>query len=104
MLDRYAEIRLEEAAQPLRWWWLSFVDTDAPADGRGDRWLGGCYVEARGVVSAAKRAWDLGINPGGEVAAIPVPEDRSPPVDQRNRLLRKDELGGFVTVEDLLDG
>lgn len=44
--------------------WLSFVNASGFA--------GACIVEATDFNSAIKRAWDLGINPGGEVASVAI--------------------------------
>lgn len=45
--------------------WLSFVNASGFA--------GACIVEATDFKSAIARAWNLGINPGGEVASLPLP-------------------------------
>lgn len=39
-------------------WWLSFAD---------GKCLGMCFIEAEDIIDAATKAWELGINPGGEV-------------------------------------
>lgn len=94
----------------MNWYWLSFVDKG--------KFQGGCYVEADpsfatddppGMVKGAgsmpitcaiRRAHFLGINPGGQVAAIgPGP---APPTELRDRLLSKKDLkkiGGFVKAD-----
>jgi hypothetical protein len=70
-----------------QWWWLSFVDPDRP---EGDRFLGVVIVEARGPTTATQRAHDLGINPGGEVAIVPLPGPPRP--EDRERLLTRAEV------------
>jgi hypothetical protein len=70
------------------WWWLSFVDTDRP---EGARFLGVAIVQAYGVTTAAMLTHDMGINPGGEVAAVPIPPDLHPPPDACDRLLTRAE-------------
>lgn len=70
------------------WWYLSFVDPDLP---EGQRWLGGCFVEASGVLSAAMVASARGCNPGGEVAGL-GPMDIPPREGYAYRLLNKEEL------------
>jgi hypothetical protein len=73
----------EEAGGEKRPWYLSFA-TD-------DEFLGGCVVEAYGIATAIVRTHVLGINPGGEVMGVPVPEedrDRLP----HDRLLTREEI------------
>lgn len=54
------------------YWQMSFSDPDRPA---GSRWLGGTVVQAATVRAAIARAHLLGINPGGEVQAVPFEAD-----------------------------
>lgn len=55
------------AKAPMSKYCLSF----ASDDGR----LGGVFIEGEDELGAVKRAHDLGINPGGEVCMVKVPED-----------------------------
>lgn len=48
------------------WYWLSFSD-DGPAG-----FLGAAVVRGRDIISAVREARRLGINPGGEVLALPM--------------------------------
>lgn len=89
------------------WWWLSFVDADG-------RFLGVAIVDvgpsdldealvsliergmntddvAQAIGAAAARAWQLGCNPGGQVAAFQLPSGVSIPGQYRRRLLNKAE-------------
>lgn len=77
------------------WWWLSFADPDRP---EGEQFLGVCIVQgtepAMGFPRATDpipRAWQLGLNPGGEVQFHRIPEDRQPPAEWTNRLLDRAE-------------
>jgi hypothetical protein len=79
----------EKATKKLGWWWLSFSDPKLPP---GQRFLGVVIVEGHGVASAAIRANELGINPGGGVQSIELKGDRIPAEEFRNRLLDGDEL------------
>jgi hypothetical protein len=79
----------EQSSKALGWWWLSFVDAGKPD---GQRFLGVAIVEGHGVASAATRAHELGVNPGGEVRGLELTGDGIPPLDMRNRLLAKAEL------------
>ncbi len=88
---RLAAAEAEEAKHPLCWWYLSFAEPE--------RFLGGCFVQARGLISALRRATALGINPGGEVAALQIHVDGIIPRGVKNRLLTADEL----EKDDLLD-
>ena len=90
---RITEMLAAEAAQPLTWWWLSFAD---------EKFLGCTVVKARGVISATRRAHEIGINPGGSVMSVRLPPDAfpldvEPPADLHQRLVltkaRADELG-----------
>jgi hypothetical protein len=64
---RADELLLEESQRPEMWWWLSFADDEG--------FLGGVLTRARGFLSAVQKARNLGINPGGEVQGIEIPED-----------------------------
>jgi hypothetical protein len=72
--------------------WLSFNDQDAPAN---ERFLGVAIFdmdESDGELSIAeiaRRAWQLGINPGGSVA---IQEVDSIPEEYKNQLLTDDDL------------
>lgn len=67
-------------------WWLSFCDTDKP---EGEQFVGACIVEdAPDMVRAVERAWELGLNPGGQVAGMPLSDW---PKDQAHRLVEDPE-------------
>ena len=61
--------------------WLSFV--------RDSVFTGACIVEAVDLQSAITRAWDLGINPGGEVASVSLLESDIVHPSWMNTLLDK---------------
>jgi hypothetical protein len=91
MTDEERERRIlekvaEERSGELRWWWLSFID---PGRAENDRFLGVAIVEASGPITATLQAHDLGINPGGEVAILPLPYPPKP--EDRDRLLSREE-------------
>jgi len=70
-------------------WWLSF------AGEQGN--LGVAIVEADEFANAVSRAHDLGINPGGQVRGVLVPEDEPEALAEVkklgfNRLISTDEL------------
>ena len=75
------------------YWWLSFRDPDKNLH------LGCCNVEAEDQISAARKAYELGINPGGEVLIIPL----EAPELELDRLYSRQELldlqYGFIGAE-----
>ena len=77
---RIAELITQEHQAPQRWWYLSF----ASAEG----FLGVCWVKAGGLVTAAQVAHACGINPGGQVAAKPLPFEHDPPKGSDYKLHR----------------
>lgn len=85
---RRATSLAEEAHQPISWFWLSFVE------GKN---LGVAIVEGRGILTATEQAWRLGINPGGEVLAMPCD---APAEQYRNRLLAPSEARVLVAELD----
>ena len=87
--ERLREHLDEVRDQPIRWWWLSFADPKRPA---GEQFLGVAIVQGLDVVTAALVAHRLGINPGGQVAGIPLDDDRIPGPEYRERLLSRREL------------
>jgi hypothetical protein len=81
---------------------LSFADPSRP---EGQRFLGVCIVEAITFADAIRRAWELSINPGGEVQgfAVPVEFEHNIPRIGINRLISKQELNqlGEFSERDL---
>lgn len=87
-MDAKIEKVLErERSQPCRWWYLSFCS--------GEGFLGAAIVLAPGMVHAAQRCHQLGINPGGEVLGGTLPENDLPPPEARDRLLSKADIKHF---------
>lgn len=82
---------MEEQANPLVWWWLSFVDNSRP---EGDKFIGACIVKAHGVITAAKEAHAQKCNPGGEVGAMPFP-DFVDLTEWANRILTREQCKEF---------
>lgn len=70
----------------MNFWWLSFVDPFGP---EGDRFLGVVVTEAACFENAVRGAWSKGINPGGEVLGLPLPDEQAVvvPPEYRERLL-----------------
>ena len=75
----------QEFSQPESWWYFSF------ADDKG--FLGGLFIKTHGVITGTIKARQQKMNPGGEVRAMPCPdESKLPPEEFRNRLLTKEEM------------
>ena len=94
MADRRRQLLDEEATNPIEWFYLSFVDSDRP---EGQRFVGGVYLQARGIAHAIDASHTQRLNPGGEVNVLgPLPLDefeQNVPECDRNRLLSARELG-----------
>lgn len=73
-------------------YWLSFVDGDRP---RGERFLGVAIVEALNEFVVIPAAWAAGVNPGGEVQFVQIPNEMDIPIQYINRLMDKDEIAAF---------
>lgn len=73
-----------------KWWWLSFCDPNLP---QGNRFLGVIVIEAMDIKDACDRAWDMKINPGGEVLGYELSKSflEAIKVEDRQRLLSKEE-------------
>lgn len=75
--------------------WMSFCDPDKKP---GERFLGVIIVRGiTNIVDAAAHAWDLGINPGGEVQGHAIDGSLVKP-EHFDRLLSADELreAGYI--------
>jgi hypothetical protein len=66
------------------WWWLSFCDNV--------QFLGVAIVQAPDVKEALLTARRAGCNPGGEVLARRIPEDKLPDPRLRHKLLSRADL------------
>lgn len=79
------ELWNEEMQNDIGWWYLSFA--------RENNFLGGCFVEAQGILTAAFKANQLHINPHDcQVAGWALRELPAPYKDLTNKLLTKEEL------------
>lgn len=67
---------------PKTWWYLTFLDLSNPDD---PQFLGATHVEGHDPLSAVRRSWELGINPGHEVMFEDC-EDRVPKPAFRDQL------------------
>jgi hypothetical protein len=76
--------------------WLSFCDGSLP---KGSQFLGVFITEADSVMQAAKKAWDLNMNPGGEIQSVDVTNDFSITPEHMDRLMSKDEVKAYGFIE-----
>src|SRR5258707_14820776 len=81
---RVMEVLSEEMACEERWYYLSF------ASDRG--FLGAVIIRAHGITDAMMRCNARGINPGGEIRAMPIPDDAPLPTEHCNKLLSLADL------------
>ncbi len=81
---RRAALTEAEQREPIRRWILVFEDDT--------KFLGAIFVNARGIMTAIQRTWDMAINPGGQVAAQPIPDEATLPPGITDRLLSEEEL------------
>lgn len=63
--------------------WLSFCDPELPT---GEQFLGCAIIDADNFVCAVRRAHELGINPGGEVAGGDLVPGHPYTTEHKNRL------------------
>jgi hypothetical protein len=82
-ISRVVQVLGEEANQPEQFYYLSFA---------GATFHGAAVVKANGAASALLRANSLGINPGGEVLCVPIPENKVLDLKFCDRLLSKAEI------------
>lgn len=68
--------------------WLSFADADLP---EGSQFLGVVVTQAADFMFAVMKCNFNGINPGGEVQGVEIPEQFNVPAEYRDRLLTRAE-------------
>lgn len=73
-------------------YWLSFADGDLP---KGSQFLGACIVDSSEFIAAVVETHNLGLNPGGEVLGIPVPDAAVIVPEWRYRLLDRKQCEEF---------
>ena len=83
---RFSETEFLSEAEPIsapptvkRLWWLSFADETG--------FLGLVLTHGADLVEATQRAWDLEINPGGEVLGFPLLPEQEPGAEYHDKLL-----------------
>ena len=92
-LRRIGTAVMDEQRNPEGWWYLSFADENG--------FLGGAVVRGRGPVTAMLTARSFGIDPLGQVMAIPA--DPPPAPQYRNRLMNLDECKIAWPEEGMVD-
>lgn len=74
------------AIKTKSYWWLSFADKG---------FMGACIVAADDFLSAVSVSHALKINPGGQVAGVPVPDGYPLRPDEIGRLFNREEAEAF---------
>lgn len=80
---RTKEVLLQENEESLRYFYGSFA---------GEAFKGAVITQAHGVVDFGIRCHHMGINPGGELLCVEMPQDQIPAEKYLNRLLNKEEV------------
>lgn len=83
-----------------KWFYMSFVNESAP---EGERWVGGSMVLATDLQDAIVEAWKFGVNGGGQVAGVALPEGMQPAAMDAYRLITDaDEARNleFIRIEN----
>lgn len=86
----------------MTYYWLSFVDDARP---KGQRFLGGCLVEATSGSKAVMEAWKQKCNPGGEVAIVKITSKANVAKFQLNHLYSRAEMvasGEYRSLDDAI--
>jgi len=84
-IDRVNEVMAQETLEPTRWMYLSFAD---------EKFNGAVIIEANGLAHAITHCHSLGINPGGEVMGVDMPDEiiAQVPENMRTKLLSKEDV------------
>lgn len=98
IIEKYLDLLDEESQLAESWWWLSFADPHKP---KGTQFLGAVIVKARGEASATQKVNWLGLNPGGEIMFVKIPDGKVPKEEDTHRLLMREEAESidFDTVD-----
>src|SRR5580658_1300853 len=99
---RIVKLLRAELNQPERFWLLSF----SKGKFSEGKWLGGIIIKAHGITDAMFKTHQLKINPGGEMMAIEIPDEKVPPAEWHDQLLTRDQMdflwgpSEFITVDE----
>ena len=85
---RLREIHDKESQNEEHLIWMSFADPDLP---KGQQFLGAVIIKARGLAQATVLTHTMGINPGGEILSMDIPNDLFITDFWQNRLLSREE-------------
>lgn len=81
--------------------YMSFCDTKLP---HGQQFLGALVLYATNVGDGATKAAELGLNPGGEVLGILIPENKYVHDNFCYRILQKEEARNLPFLEKIVQG
>lgn len=86
------------SADRVSWWWMSFASNETGEN------LGICIVNGDTLSEAIARTHRKGINPGGEVQAMPIPPIAEPfiAINDRLRLMPREEAKDFAESFDAI--
>lgn len=99
--QRINTLLAEDAKNPLRWWYLSYAGEDG--------FHGAIVIRAHGMVEACYLSRHRNVSPGGQVWAVPIPDDRIPAPEYCNRLLQIPDIeaiwgkGKLMTLEEIIE-
>jgi hypothetical protein len=82
-IERMAALVEEEQGRPVRWWYLSFATEESAK---------AVMVKACGFATAYMTCNFLGINPGGQVMGLEIPDEMAPSAKYIYRVLTKQEV------------
>lgn len=88
IIERYKQLQLEEAEQPLKQFWCSMADPNLP---KGSQFLGAVVVNARGAATATHELNLHGLNLGGEIMFFEIPDNKQIPDEWMYRVMNKQE-------------
>lgn len=75
--------------------WMSFADPDLP---EGSQFLGVVIIRAENIAAAITLSHANGLNPGGEIEILEMPDNVAPPPEWMDRLLDRDAAERLVAL------
>lgn len=88
IIEQYTILQAAEADQPMMQIWCSMADPDLP---KGSQFLGAVVVEAQGPATATHELNMRGLNLGGEIAFVGIPDGQRVPEEWMYRVMNKEE-------------
>lgn len=89
LAKHYAQLLIEESALPSKQIWCSMADPNLP---KGSQFLGAVVVQAQGVAWATHELNSRGLNLGGEIMFVEIPDcGKRIPDEWMYRVMNKEE-------------